>query len=1537
MKRSHLILIPLLLTAAGSFLWPEPAASGGASATAPAVQTVPALGEEPAAGGVLDVQDSTADVAATLPPEVQTDLARRLHEARRHFTPHDGEGGMGPGAATGVPAERLSVHMDATAITVRPWDGAWTWAVRALTGQPEIEEDRVTRTAADGTQEWLHHSTRGLEHGFTVPAPQGDGQTLQLELAFDTPLRAAAAADARSLVFTDDAGTAQLHYTGLHSFDARGRALPAAFARLTEHRWAVQVQSAGAEYPVTVDPFITRQSGDFISPQSQPYQAFGISVSASADSVAIGAPGFLTELGAGAVYVYGRGADGVWRLQTTVLPADSTAGDRFGWSVSVTGARMVVGAAGAAYAFSRNNDGTWTQRARFAGPDADSLATVALDRADTGRFAVAFSGDTPQLTLRRFPGRFNLPFLLDATLPVSRAAVRMDSGRLLLRYPAGGDGLYSAYEVLENTTGSTWAVTQTLLTLPVPGNEELLLGATLWGDELVSTIGHLETGALRMEIRRASGGSWTLTETVPLGSNLPVGLNSGSASLAKAGSLAYSGRHAAVRWVETKEEGRLEIFTRLYERRFDGTWSLASELSHGGSLPESGSQSQLILYYVMLNSGMLDLWNGRLVVGDALAPVNGALLAGRARIYEESPGAWGRSADVVPPADAPGVSVKGFGSSVAVDGDWLIAGAPLTDQTALGGTAAGAAYLYRRNGPGSPYAFVKALAGSNTVAGHRFGTAVALSGPWAAVASPGRSVYLFHRDQGGAGQWGQTQRLDKPAGFDSSYGVSLSMDGLFLAAGQPENGGGQAHLYRLGTTGQWALQKTLTNPEPLAAATDRFGAAVAVNGGRVLVGVPFGRVLSGANPVTSGLALLFEENLGGTANWGRVQQISSPFTGRTGTAVALSQSYAVALDEQSNRVHYARRTDDGTAWETGWRFSGPYAGFGNALAITSRQLFAAFSPAIVDGDSGVAAYDLRDSINSLQPVVPDGEFRGELESTGFGSALAADDDTVAAGQPFAEGGRGRVAVRHREYTEWLQTRAVSVPSSVDNAQASDRMGASVAIAGDFAWIGAPGDNDQRGAVYFVRHRGLADGAAGPVVTKITFPGSASGDLFGHAIAAAADFAFIGRPGTDLPAAINAGTVHLYRLTTLKDTETALAPSAGALLGWSVAWDGEYAVAGAPRAPVLGNQHGEVHVFRMAANDALSRDTTLFLTSPPDGARFGSSVAVQGPRIAAGAMEAGFTGTSTAAGTGAVWVFDRSPAGTWSAGTRVAPPAEMESSVAVLGAGAGCGLSGDTLVMGSADADGRGWLWFYERQPDNSWALRHTGHSDIPGEQLRGGSLRVRGSQCLVAAGADNATAPSAALLFRRESDGTWSRAARFTDAATAEFGAAVDVDHASLVIGAPATTGTAASAGGVRFYALSGSPFDEWTLGTFGAVSVGNPALRNTVWGPAADPDKDGIPNLLEAAFGTSPLTPGAIPWEFAGMNGDQFVVQWRESTRNPGVRIQPEFSLGLDEWTTSGMTLTRVSETTATRLLQTTVSTTGRPVNFVRLRAWIE
>jgi hypothetical protein len=96
----------------------------------------------------------------------------------------------------------------------------------------------------------------------------------------------------------------------------------------------------------------------------------------------------------GSAYIYRESADGTWRHEYKLVPADGEAGEVFGHDVGISGDRAIVGAffdddrgqfAGSAYIFQDNGMGRWEQVAKLFGDDTAEI--------DHFGFSVAISGN----------------------------------------------------------------------------------------------------------------------------------------------------------------------------------------------------------------------------------------------------------------------------------------------------------------------------------------------------------------------------------------------------------------------------------------------------------------------------------------------------------------------------------------------------------------------------------------------------------------------------------------------------------------------------------------------------------------------------------------------------------------------------------------------------------------------------------------------------------------------------------------------------------------------------------------------------------------------------------------------------------------------------------------------------------------------------------------------------------------------------------------------------------------------------------------
>ena len=171
----------------------------------------------------------------------------------------------------------------------------------------------------------------------------------------------------------------------------------------------------------------------------------------------------------------------------------------------------------------------------------------------------------------------------------------------------------------------------------------------------------------------------------------------------------------------------------------------------------------------------------------------------------------GESGQLTPDGSRAG---DGFGGSVAADGTTLLVGA-----------------------------FVPAAGGGGRGRGAGGGAGAATAPPAAAMDSvaPAGSVSVFKR--GVDGKYSSAGKLTAPSSAPQ-FGAALAVAGDLALIGSPgETTGGAVYVFRRSGDGQWSAAGTLPAQELVAG--DRFGAAIAMDGDRVVVGAP-GRDLKGA-------------------------------------------------------------------------------------------------------------------------------------------------------------------------------------------------------------------------------------------------------------------------------------------------------------------------------------------------------------------------------------------------------------------------------------------------------------------------------------------------------------------------------------------------------------------------------------------------------------------------------------------------------------------------------------------------------------------
>lgn len=192
----------------------------------------------------------------------------------------------------------------------------------------------------------------------------------------------------------------------------------------------------------------------------------------------------------------------------------------------------------------------------------------------------------------------------------------------------------------------------------------------------------------------------------------------------------------------------------------------------------------------------LDIHRNRMVVGDTQSGAHG-----RVEVFERSgPNAdFMHAAYLVPPAADAADSVD-FAGKVTLYGDVVVV-SDMGFKTAADSNSRGRVYVYARDqGGAGQWGLVTRLLSPNSTppnGTNRFGTSISIwgsddktRGETIAVSSgqqhPGH-VFLFGRDAGGANNWGQIVDLESPVGEGSShFGASLHLHSNELLVGDSD-------------------------------------------------------------------------------------------------------------------------------------------------------------------------------------------------------------------------------------------------------------------------------------------------------------------------------------------------------------------------------------------------------------------------------------------------------------------------------------------------------------------------------------------------------------------------------------------------------------------------------------------------------------------------------------------------------------------------------------------------------------------------------
>jgi len=348
-------------------------------------------------------------------------------------------------------------------------------------------------------------------------------------------------------------------------------------------------------------------------------------------------------------------------------------------------------------------------------------------------------------------------------------------------------------------------------------------------------------------------------------------------------------------------------------------------------------------------------------------------------------------------------------------------------------------------------------------------------------------------------------------------------------------------------------------------------------------------------------------------------------------------------------------------------------------------------------------------------------------------------------------------------------------------------GASVSISGDTAVVGAPFENNSKGAAYVF----LRDNVTGWALQQVlTANDGAADDLFGASVSISGDNVAVGAAGRTS----RTGAVYTFNRSGTRWTQgvtlTATGGAAGDKLGYAVSIQGLTLVAGAPFSNIGAKTAvGSAYVFTSldgGVNWAQQFHIQVITGQAKAGDHLGWSVALSGNTALIGAPDDDF-GNKTDAGS--VYVFVRNGS-VWTQQTRINPGAMAGTRV-----GASVALFSNTAVLGADGASSaKGAAYIYSRS-GTAWSLLSTlTASDAVAGDHFGTGVAVSGSLAVVGAPFANATgAGSGKGYVFGLVGGVYQQIATLVatdNTAGDNFGASASLDAGRALMGSPlATTG----------------------------------------------------------------------------------------------------------------------------------------------------
>ncbi len=338
-----------------------------------------------------------------------------------------------------------------------------------------------------------------------------------------------------------------------------------------------------------------------------------------------------------------------------------------------------------------------------------------------------------------------------------------------------------------------------------------------------------------------------------------------------------------------------------------------------------------------------------------------------------------------------------------------------------------------------------------------------------------------------------------------SHGISVATDGATVVGGADFTGSGnhgRIQIYTPGAGGAWN-EAIVNAPVPVGTPTwMKFGRSVAVSGNRIVVGAP-------GQDWSEGAAYVYTNSGGTWSKTATLQASDGTANDQFGAAVAIDGDRIIVgapKDAPGGAVYVYDW--NGSAWvETKLTASDAESDdrFGAAVATAGDFVVVGAAGEDASGDGAGAAYAYRWSGSAWNEA----KLTAGDANDSFGTAVAVSGDRLVVGATGYGGNHGAAYVYDWGGAAWSQATMLqpATPST------SDDFGCAVGVVGRWVVVGASMDDGEatNGGAAFIFHHSTNDTW---YETRLDDNDADADDFMGWSVAAGGDLIVIGKPGDD---------------------------------------------------------------------------------------------------------------------------------------------------------------------------------------------------------------------------------------------------------------------------------------------------------------------------------------------------------------------------------------------------------------------------------------